>query len=160
MNIDPITILAHIVNIIILFFFLRWLLYKPVKKFIDARSAAFDERRENLVRQEEEIATRKAKYEELMAGSQSEANELISQSRENANKRAQRILDDARQSAKDLMEHTRQDIADERNAAQARMREEVADLAIGIATRVLEREVEVEDNERIIESFFNRERIG
>lgn len=160
MNINPIMILAHIVNIIILFFFLRWLLYKPVKKFIDARSAAFDERRENLVRQEEEIATRKAKYEELMAGSQSEANELISQSRENANKRAQRILDDARQSAKDLMEHTRQDIADERNAAQARMREEVADLAIGIATRVLEREVEVEDNERIIESFFNRERIG
>jgi F-type H+-transporting ATPase subunit b len=160
MNIDPITILAHIVNIIILFVFLRWLLYKPVKKFIDARSAEFDERRANIAYQEEEIEKQKAKYEELMAGSQNEANELVRQSRDNANKRAEVILEDARQSAKDLMEHTRQEIANERNAAQARMREEVADLAIGIATRVLEREVEVEDNEKIIENFFSRERIG
>lgn len=160
MNIDPVSIIAHIVNIVVLFFFLRWLLYKPVKKFIDARSAIFEERRENLALEAKAIEAQKKKYEELLSGSQDAADLLIKESRDNANKRAERIMDEARQSAKDLISHTRDDIAAERDTAQTRMREEVADIAVGIATRVLEREVVKEDNERIIESFFNRERIG
>lgn len=160
MNLDPISIAAHLINIVVLFFFLRWLLYKPVKKFIDARSAAFDERTETLALKETEIEKQKKKYDDFMADSQKEANQVIKQSRENANKRAETIIDEAKQSAKELIAHTRDEIAGERDAAQTRMREEVADLAVGIATRVLEREVSKEDNDHIIESFFNRERIG
>jgi F-type H+-transporting ATPase subunit b len=160
MNIDFVTIAAHIINVVILFFFLRWLLYKPVKKFIDARSAAFDERRENLARQEEELAKKSADYEALIASSKKEADGIVKTARDNANKRAEKIIEEARQTAKDLMASTRNEIAAERDIAQARMREEVADLAVGIAARVLEREVKAEDNERIIESFFERERIG
>jgi F-type H+-transporting ATPase subunit b len=160
MHIDIVTIAAHIVNVVILFFFLRWLLYKPVKKFIDARRASFDERRENLAKQEEEIAKKGAEYEALIASSKKEAEDIIRVARDNANKRADKIIEEARQSAKDIMQSTRSEIAAERDIAQARMREEVADLAVGIAARVLEREVRAEDNERIIEGFFERERIG
>lgn len=160
MHIDFVTIAAHVINVVILFFFLRWLLYKPVKKFIDARGASFDERRENLVRQEEELSKKIADYEASIASSKKEAEEIIKQARDNANKRANKIIEEAKQSAKDLMASTRTEIAAERETAQARMREEVADLAVGIAARVLEREVKSEDNERIIESFFERERIG
>ncbi len=160
MHIDVVTIVAHIINVIILFFFLRWLLYKPVKKFIDARSASFDERRENLERQEEELAKKVADYELSIASSKKEASEIISEARSNANKRAEKIIDEARDSAKEILAATRTEIAAEREAAQARMREEVADLAVGISARVLEREVKAEDNERIIENFFERERIG
>lgn len=160
MHIDFVTIAAHIINVVVLFFFLRWLLFKPVKKFIDARSAAFDERRENIAHQEEELAKKSADYEALIASSKEEAKEIINTSRDNANKRADKIIEEARQSSKDLMQSTRNEIASERDIAQAKMREEVADLAVGIASRVLEREVKPEDNERVIESFFERERIG
>ena len=160
MHIDLVTIAAHIINVVVLFFFLRWLLYKPVKKFIDARSASFDERRENLAKQEEALTKKTAEYEALIASSKKEAEEIIKTARDNANKRAEKIIDEARQNSKDLMAATRSEIAAERDIAQARMREEVADLAVGIAARVLEREVKAEDNERIIESFFERERIG
>ncbi|MCK5130374.1 MAG: F0F1 ATP synthase subunit B [Clostridiales bacterium] len=160
MKLDYVSIIAYILNVVVLFFFLRWLLYKPVKKFIDARSAAFDERVENLAKQETDIAQQKKKYDDFIADSQKEANKVIQQSRENAKKRAETIIDEAKQSAKDLISHTRDEIAEERDAAQARMREEVADIAVGIATRVLEREVTKEDNDHIIESFFKRERIG
>ncbi len=40
------------------------------------------------------------------------------------------------------------------------MREEVADLAIGIASNVLEREVSKDENNRIIDSFLNKKRLG
>ena len=160
MHIDIVTILAHILNVVILFFFLRWLLYKPVKKFIDARSASFDERRENLAKQEEDLSKKMSEYESLIASSRKESDEIIKTARDNANKRAEKIIEEAKQSAKDLMQSTRNEIASERDIAQARMREEVADLAVGIASRVLEREVKAEDNERIIQSFLERERIG
>ncbi len=160
MHIDFVTIAAHIINVVILFFFLRWLLYKPVKKFIDARSASFDERRENLERQEADLAEKIADYEKSVASSKKEADEIIKEARNNANKRAEKIIDEARDTAKDILASTRTEIAAERETAQARMREEVADLAVGIAARVLEREVKAEDNERVIENFFERERIG
>jgi F-type H+-transporting ATPase subunit b len=160
MQIDFVTIAVHLINVVILFFFLRWLLYKPVKKFLDARSASFDERREDLARQEEDLAKRIADYESSIASSKQEADGIIREARNNANKRAEKIIDEARDSAKEILAATRTEIAAERETAQARMREEVADLAVVIAARVLEREVKKDDNERIIENFFERERIG
>ena len=160
MTLDPISIIAHILNVVVLFFFLRWLLYKPVKKFIDARSASFDERRQTLATEEEALVQKQNEYQKLMSDSQKEASDIVKEARDNANKRAEKILDEAKLSAKDLITHTRVEIAAERDTAQAKMREEVADLAVSIATRMLEREVTPKDNKHIIDSFFDRERIG
>ena len=38
MDINPVDILIHIINILVLFVLLRLLIYKPVKKFMDERS--------------------------------------------------------------------------------------------------------------------------
>lgn len=153
-------VVAYIVNVIILFFFLRWLLYKPIRKFLDEREQRFKRRHEDIEQKEQEVSGLKSEYESKLHAAHEEADSIIGTSRQNANHRAEEILEDARRQAKDMLDRARRDIAEERKMAQMAMREEMADLAIGIASRVLEREVSKEDNQHIIDKFMSRERIS
>lgn len=154
------TILAHALNIIVLFFTLRFLLYKPVKKFMDERANSYTQREEDVKNSEKSATELKEKYEFQMHDSKNEAEKIILDSRKDANKRAEEIINQASEHSKTIIEQTRKDIVEERANAKIAMREEVADLAIGIANRVLEREVSAEDNKHIIDSFLNKKRIG
>ena len=153
-------VVAYIVNVIILFFFLRWLLYKPIRKFLDEREQRFKRRNEEIEQKEQEANTLKSEYEGKLRAADDEASSILGNSRQNANQRADEIIEDARRQAKDMLERARGEIAEERKTARLAMREEVADLAIGIASRVLEREVSQEDNQHIIDKFMSRERIS
>ena len=58
MDIHPVDIVIHILNIIVLFFVLRILLYKPVKKFMQARE-------DRIKAEKQEIADSRAEIDEL-----------------------------------------------------------------------------------------------
>ena len=160
LGLDFLTLAAHIVNILILFFVLRFLLYKTIKKFIENRANSYTQREEDVANAEKKALELKVKYENQLKAAESEAETLVLDSRKDANKRADEIIHQAREQADEMLELARKEIKEERANAQVAMREEVADLAIGIAGRVLEREVSAEDNKRIIDTFLNKKRIG
>ena len=61
LEIDPVNIAIHVLNVIILFILLRLLIYKPVLKFMKNRENEFankvdelEEREKQLMRQKEE----------------------------------------------------------------------------------------------------------
>lgn len=151
---------AHIVNIVVLFLALRFLLYKPVRKFLDEREQRYSQRIEDMDLREGEIAADRTKYDQLLKEAHSEADQIITTSRAHAHERAEEIVEEARQQSKQMMERTRREIADERKNARIAMREEVADLAVNIAGRVLEREVDLDDNQHIVDKFLSKERLG
>lgn len=154
------SLIAHIVNIVVLYFFLRFLLYKPIKKFMDARESNYKQREEDVATKEEAVAEQKAKYDDQMKDANAEADRIVLGSRKDANSRADDIIDKAKKQANEMIEQAREDIAAERDNAKVAMREEVADLAIGIASSVLEREVSKDENNRIVDSFLNKKRLG
>jgi F-type H+-transporting ATPase subunit b len=153
-------ILAYVINIVILFLFLRWLLYKPVRKFLAEREQRFVQRREDLEAREGDAEALRKKYEQALADAHEESSRIMQESRIQANRRAEEILEEARRQSKDLIDRARAEIQEERRVSRQAMREEVALLAIDIASRVLEREVTLEDNRAIVEKFLSRERIG
>jgi len=160
LGLDFLTLGAHILNILILFLVLRFLLYKPIKKFIENRANSYTQREEDVTNAEKKALELKAKYETQLKKAGNEAENLVLDSRRDANRRADEIIRQAREQADEMLELARKEIKEERANAQIAMREEVADLAIGIAGRVLEREVRAEDNKRIIDTFLNKKRIG
>lgn len=153
-------IAAYAVNIVILFLFLRWLLYKPVGKFLAEREQRFAQRREDLEAREADAQTLREKYERALAEAHEESSRIIQESRVQANRRAEEILEEARRQSRELVDRARAEIQEERRVSRQAMREEVALLAIDIASRVLEREVTLEDNRAVVERFLSRERIG
>lgn len=146
----------HVLNVIILYVVLRLLLYKPVLKFIKKREHKFADKVDELDEREKELDRRKKEYEKLMEEASSEAATIITNSNEMARDHAREVLDNAKEHARDLVIRAKKEIEAEKTQARLDMKTEIADMAIQIAEKVLEREVSLEDNRKIIDEFFER----
>lgn len=111
LNIDLQQILLHLLNFVVLFAVLYFLLYKPVKQFMDKRTAYYkeleDEARQNLADSE---AAKTAYAEKL-----SHAEEEIAESKETARKELETSLAAKRKQAE---EEAARVIAEARNSAE------------------------------------------
>ncbi len=159
LGLDFVSVGAHILNILVLFFVLRFLLYKPIKNFMENRDNSYTQREEDVANAEKRAKELKEKYELQVKNADTEAETIVLDSRRDANRRADEIIKQAKEHADEMMEQARKEIIEERANARVAMREEVADLAVGIASRVLEREVSAEDNKHIIDTFLDKKRI-
>lgn len=160
MNIDFVQVLIYILNLVVLFVILKLLVYKPVRKFLQEREQRFSQLREDMDAREAEIGAQEKKYEGILGGARDEASQIVRESRIDANRRSADILDDTKRHSRELLESARKEIAEERDVARQAMREEVAVLSVEIASRVLEREVSLEDNKAVVDKFLSRERLG
>jgi len=156
MDLSIVEILLHIVNIVILFFFLRWLLYKPVTKFLNNRTDSIQKQIDEAAKMQTDAEQLKAQYDEMMANAHDLAAQIINQGRTIADDQAKQIVSDAEDQAKDIRERTQKSINQQKKQAIIDMRQEVTRIAVQIAEKVLEREVSYEDNKEIIDKFFEK----
>lgn len=160
MKLDPMLIGAYLFNVLILFFVLSKVLYKPVKKFLDERESRYARRSEEIERRDHDTQEQKAKYDELIGHVQEESDTMLRDSRANANRRAEDIIARAEAQAEEMIRQARKEIADEKRLARQEMREEIVDLAVDMSARILEREVSAEDHKRIVDRFLTSEKVG
>ena len=149
MEINFLEIILYIVNIIILFFFLRWLLYKPITRFLSNRT-------NEIQKQIDEAAQKYSDAEQLMENAQDLATELINKSKSVADEQARQIVAEAEESADEIRTRTEKHIESQKQQAVLEMRQEVTRMAIQIAEKVLQREVSYEDNKNVINEFFEK----
>ncbi len=156
LEINWIEIGIHVLNVIILFVVLRLILYKPVMKFIKKREHMFADKVDELDLREKEIVRAKKEYEHMMDEAGNEAASIITNSNEMARDHAREVLDNSKEHARDLVIRAKKEIEAEKVQARMDMKTEIADMAIQIAEKVLEREVSLDDNRKIIDEFFER----
>lgn len=149
-------ICLYIVNIVILFLFLRWLLYKPISKFLNNRSDGIKKQLEEAAQKQAEAERQKAKYDTMVADAQDLASEILNRSKTLADEQSKQIIEDATEQAKELQERAEKLIEEQKKQAILEMRQQVTDIAIQIASKILEREVSYQDNKQIIDSFFEK----
>ncbi|MEF9863542.1 MAG: F0F1 ATP synthase subunit B [Christensenellaceae bacterium] len=149
-------ILLYILNIVILFFFLRWLLVKPITKFLNNRTAGIQKQIDEAAQKYADAEKLKAKYDEIMSNAQDLATALITKSKSIADEQARLIVTEAEDTAAEVKTRTDKHIEEQKQQAVLEMREEVTKMAIQIAEKVLEREVSYDDNKNIINEFFEK----
>ncbi|MFA5676653.1 MAG: F0F1 ATP synthase subunit B [Christensenellales bacterium] len=146
----------HILNVLVMFVVLRVLIYKPVLKYIKKREHAFLDKVDNLNEREKTLTLQKEQYERLMADAQNEAAALITKSSKLSKEHEREVLDSAKERAKDMMVRARKEIDAEKAQALLDMRTDIAELGVQIAKKVIEREITIEDNRKIIDEFYER----
>ena len=149
-------IILYIVNIVILFFFLRWLLYKPISKFLNNRTDSIEKQLNEAAKKEAEAEQQKAKYDTMMQDAQSLASDMINWGKKVADDQAQQIITDAEAQANEIRQQTDRYIEDQKRRAVLEMREHITDIAIQIAEKILEREVSYDDTKPLIDDFFRK----
>ncbi len=156
MELDPLQIGLHIFNVLVLFVVLRFLVYKPILKFMKNRENTFANKVDELDDREKQLIQQKEEYEQMMANAHNEAAAIITRSNEMARDHAREIVDNAKDHARGLVLRAKREIEAEKVQVRQDMRTEIAEMSIQIAEKVLAREISLDDNRKIIDEFFER----
>jgi F-type H+-transporting ATPase subunit b len=134
---DPITLVITFINLVVLFFVLKAILFKPVTKFVAARAARI---REDLDRAAQDRAAANALIQTYQAKLKSAANEadaITAKARAKADARAATIIAQAQSEAKTIIATAKQQAISEQQAAALVFRAQAANLVLQATSKVL-----------------------
>ena len=140
-----VTFIITIINITVLFFILKKLLFKPVTKFMEERARRVQDSIEQSDRDKAQARDLLSQYEARLETAGNEGEAIIRAAREQAQKEAEMIIAQGRVSAEEVLEKARKQIETERNAAMASFRQEAAALVVTAAGNLVGRELQNED---------------
>ena len=144
------SLIAYLLNFVVLLAILFIFAYKPLLRVLDQRSERIRESLEAADRAREEAASSREAIEEQLTGARREGQRLLDQAREAADRFRGEEMDRARQEAETFVERARTDIQRERDAAIQEVRANFGDLAITAAERVIRRSLDRRAHEELI----------
>lgn len=155
MEIYPLDIVIHIINFLVLFLILRVILYKPVKKFLDERTARIQGELADAEKTSAEVAKTKAELDERLANAEVEAHEILVAGEEKASAQASKIISEAKDKSAALIAKAEEDGRKEKEQLVASVKDDITELSVELAGKLLKREVSAKDNKKVIDEFFS-----
>jgi len=145
------TLLAQIINFIILFGLLYLVAYKPVMRMLDQRSAKIKESMEQTEYIKEQAASAEEESKKQIEAAGKEGQEVVARAVRTGEEVRQQSQQDAKQDAESLINRARTEIQRERDEAIDDLRREFADLTILTAEKVIDRSLDKEAHRELID---------
>ena len=123
----------------------------PLLAGLQAREAYIREALETARRDRQEAESRLREYEEKLAASRTEATAIIDEGRRDAEAVKRKIEEHARQESAKMIERARREIDAAATEATRQLYALSAHLATELAARIIGRELDAKDHERLIE---------
>ena len=148
-------ILISLANLLIIFLILKKFLFKPVTKVMDERKAMVDKQFADAEAAQAEADANKAQWSEKLAGADDEAAARIAAADETARRHGERVVADAKDKAAGILRQAEAEAVLERQKAEAGIKREIATVGAQLAEKMLEREMNATDHEKMIQSFLD-----
>jgi len=145
-----VTFIITIINIVILFFILRAILFKPVTKFMAERAKRVQDSISQAERDKSAAKAMLLEYEEKLKQAEAEAREIIKNASEEAERQAKTIIEDGKQEAENIAAAARKQLETEHQAALSKFKFEAATLVIAASAKLASREFSGEDNHNYV----------
>ena len=145
------TLLAQIVNFIILFGLLYLVAYKPIMRMLDERSKKIKESMEQTEFIKEQAARAEEEAEKRIEAAAKDGEEVIARAVRTGEELRREAQQEARQEAESLLTRARAEIRRERDEAIDELRKEFADLTILAAGKVIDRSLDKEAHRQLID---------
>lgn len=143
-------------NLIILYLFLKKLLWVPVKNMIDQRQAEIDGLYGDAETAKIEAGEMKEQYELKLRDASVEAAGIVKDATDRATRKGDEIVAQAQEEAAALKRKADRDIEMERARAMNELKDQISDAAVQIAGKIVEREVKAEDHDKLIQNFIDK----
>jgi F-type H+-transporting ATPase subunit b len=145
------TLLAQVVNVVILLVVLYFVAYKPVMRMLDERSKRIKDSMEEADAIKEQAARAEEEVKKQLAAASREGRERIDRSVKAGEEVREKARQGARQEAEALITRARDEIKRERDEAIGELRKEVVDLTIAAAEKVIDRSLDKEAHRDLID---------
>ena len=152
---EPSTILFTILNLLVLYFILRKLLFGRVNAVLEQRAALVKGELASAEDQNRQAQELKTEYEGKLTDARHEAAKIVA----DAQNRAQRVYEgkmaEAETDAKRLRSQAEAQIRTERDTMLRGARNEVASLALLAAAKVAQRSMDSADDKALVDTFLS-----
>ena len=138
------------VNFLILLFLLQKILYKPLLAKMSERTEAIKTSLEEAQRARAEAARQEEENAERLRAAHAEAASIRAAALKEAAEEQRKLVDAARAEAARLVESARAQTDADIRRAREELRREVADLAIGVAEKLIRKSLDDADHRRIV----------
>lgn len=140
-------------NLLILYIFFKKLLFKPLKNMIDSRQKEIDDMYSDAESDKASAAALKEEYEEKISQAEQESEQILKAAQRRALLKEEEILRDADEKAARAIARAEEQIELEKARAINEVKDEVSEMAIGIASAVIERDVSAAEHSELIDEF-------
>lgn len=156
LDINPGLILWTIITFVILLFILTKTAWKPLVEALQAREQGI---RDALYKAEEakkESERMLAEHKSALAKANEETARILKEGRELAEQMKNEIVAKAHESANAMMTHAKEDIQREKETALIQLRNEVADLAINAAEKIIEETLDESKQKKLVDKVLQK----
>ena len=154
-GVNPFTMLFAWANLLILYLFLKKLLFKPVKNMIDSRQKEIDDMYSDADSSREAASVLKSEYEQKLEKANEESEQILKSAVRKAQLREEEIIAEANGKAARILERAEEQVELEKKKAINDIKDEVSGMAISIASAVIERDVKADEHQKLIDEFIS-----
>ncbi len=155
LGVNPWTALFTLANTVALFLVMKKFLFKPVMKIIEERQQEIDGMYKDAGEAKEQAQALQAEYQEKLSAAQETSERLVKEAVARGQHREEEIIRQANQEASAILEKASADIALEKKKAINDAKDEISDIALAIAGKVVGRELNNNDQSELIDHFIN-----
>lgn len=150
---NPWTALFTLLNMVLTFLILKKFLFKPVNKMIDDRQREIDRIYADADDARQKAETMKADYDRKISEAKDASAQIIAEATQEAHRRRDDMIVHAQSDAEAIREKARADIELERKKALNSVKDDISRIAMDIAEKVVEKELNQADHDRLVEDF-------
>ena len=154
--VEPFTLVVTILNLFLQMFLIKKFLLDKVMKVLDQRRAAADQEISDAENAKQEALAIKTTYEENMLQAKAEAGQILANARKTADQRSEEIIRDAQNEAVQIKQKAAADIAQEKKKALNDAKDEISDIAMAIAGKVVGRSLDEKDQSALVDRFIEQ----
>ena len=150
---DKWTFIVQILNLFIQIWLFKRFLFEPVKKVMAKRQEEVGRMYDDAETAKADAEASRKYYNETIKTVRLEAEQIAERAVSNARFKGQEIVRNAQAQAVKIKEKAEEDIALERKKVMDQARGEISDMAIEIASKLVERNINADDQQALIEQF-------
>ena len=149
------TALFTLLNTLTVIFVGTKFLFKPIMKMIAQRQKEIDDLYADADAAKAEAAAMRTEYQQKLDDAQATSDRIVKEAVARGQAREEEIIRQANADASAIMDKASADIAMEKKKALNDAKDEISDIAMAIAGKVVEREITVADQSKLVDAFID-----
>lgn len=155
LNINFFTALFTLFNFIAVFLVLKHFLFQPVMKIIKDRQDEIDRMYEDAGNAKESAESLQAEYQQKLCVAQETSERIVKEAIIRGQNKEEEIIRQANSEASAILNKATADISQEKKKAINDAKNEISDIAMAIAEKVVGRQLNAEDHNKLFDEFID-----
>lgn len=151
----PWTMIFTWANLIILVFVMKKLLFKPVTNMLKQREDEVNSMYEKAEEAQKNAEALEKEYAESLSGAKEDAARIVKDATKDATLKSEQIVSEAQAQATAAILKAEKEIEREKQLAIDEIKNDIASIAVGVAGKIIEKDINANDHERLVEEFID-----